>query len=110
MKISHKKDGCQRQPHRFHVSHPCYPAAGSATGERERERERERQRERETKRERERERQTDRQTDRQRIEIFFLCPGLSLCFSAIVEPNQDVAGFPTLVAKRRNKPNCLQSF
>ena len=24
VKISHKKDGCQRQPHRFYVSHP-YP-------------------------------------------------------------------------------------
>ena len=22
VKISHKKDGCQRQPHRFHVSRP----------------------------------------------------------------------------------------
>ena len=30
VKISHKKDGRQR-PHRFHVSHPPYPAAGSAT-------------------------------------------------------------------------------
>ena len=32
VKISHKKDGCRRQPHRFHVSRPPpYPAAGSAT-------------------------------------------------------------------------------
>ena len=31
VKISHKKDGHQRQPHRFHISHPPYPAAGSAT-------------------------------------------------------------------------------
>ena len=31
VKISHKKDGHRRQPHRFHVSHPPYPAAGSAT-------------------------------------------------------------------------------
>ena len=32
VKISHKKDGCQRRPHRFHVSRPLpYPAAGSAT-------------------------------------------------------------------------------
>ena len=30
VEISHKKDGCQRQPHRFHVSRPSpYPAAGS---------------------------------------------------------------------------------
>ena len=33
VKISHKKDGRQRRPHRFHVSWPPpYPAAGSATG------------------------------------------------------------------------------
>ena len=32
VKISHKKDGCRRRPHRFHVSLPPYPAAGSATG------------------------------------------------------------------------------
>ena len=33
VKISHKKDGCRRQPHGFHVSQPPppYPAAGSAT-------------------------------------------------------------------------------
>ena len=32
VKISHKKDGCQRWPHRFHVSRPPpYPAAGSTT-------------------------------------------------------------------------------
>ena len=32
VKISHKKDGCQRQLHRFHVSHPPpYLTAGSAT-------------------------------------------------------------------------------
>ena len=36
VKISHKKDGCQRQPHRFHVSSPPpppppHPAAGSTT-------------------------------------------------------------------------------
>ena len=33
VKVSHKKDGHRRQPHRFHVSHPppLYPAAGSAT-------------------------------------------------------------------------------
>ena len=32
VKIGHKKDGCQRRPHRFHVSRPPpYPAAGSAT-------------------------------------------------------------------------------
>ena len=32
VKIGHKKDGRQRQPHRFHVSQPPpYPAAGSAT-------------------------------------------------------------------------------
>ena len=31
-KISHKKDGHQRRPHRFHVSRPpLYPAAGSAS-------------------------------------------------------------------------------
>ena len=30
----HKKDGCQRRPHRFYVSRPPpYPAAGSATDE-----------------------------------------------------------------------------
>ena len=29
--ISHKKDGRQRRLHRFHVSRPPYPAAGSAT-------------------------------------------------------------------------------
>ena len=33
VKISHKKDGCLRRPHRFHVSQSLpYPAAGSATG------------------------------------------------------------------------------
>ena len=33
VKISHKEDGCRRQPWRFHVSRPLpYPAAGSATG------------------------------------------------------------------------------
>ena len=33
VKISHKKDGHQRQPYRFHVSRPRpNPAAGSATG------------------------------------------------------------------------------
>ena len=33
VKISHKKDGCRRQPHGFHVSRPLpYPVAGSATG------------------------------------------------------------------------------
>ena len=32
VKISHKKDGCQRRLHRFHVSWSPYPAAGSATG------------------------------------------------------------------------------
>ena len=34
-KISHKKDGHQRQPHRFHVSWPPppYPATGSATAQ-----------------------------------------------------------------------------
>ena len=31
VKISHKKDGRQRQLHRFHVSRPPYLAAGSAT-------------------------------------------------------------------------------
>ena len=32
VKISHKKDGCRRWPHRFHVSRPPpYLAAGSAT-------------------------------------------------------------------------------
>ena len=33
VKISHKKDGCQKWPHRFHVScpPPPHPAAGSAT-------------------------------------------------------------------------------
>ena len=32
VKISHKKDGCQRRPHRFHVSRPPpYPTIGSAT-------------------------------------------------------------------------------
>ena len=32
VKISHKKDGRQTWPHRFHVSRsPSYPAAGSAT-------------------------------------------------------------------------------
>ena len=31
VKISHKKDWRQRQPHRFHVSRPPYPATGSAT-------------------------------------------------------------------------------
>ena len=32
VKIGHKKDGCQRRPHRFHVSRPPpYPATGSAT-------------------------------------------------------------------------------
>ena len=32
VKISHKKDGCLRRPHRFHVSRPPpYPATGSAT-------------------------------------------------------------------------------
>ena len=32
VKISHKKDGCQRQLHRFHVSRPpSYLVAGSAT-------------------------------------------------------------------------------
>ena len=31
VKISHKKDGRQRRPHRFYVSAPPYPAAGSAT-------------------------------------------------------------------------------
>ena len=33
VKISHKKDGRRRCPHRFHVSRspPPYPAAGSAT-------------------------------------------------------------------------------
>ena len=32
VKISHKKDGHQRQPHRFHVSqHPRYLTTGSAT-------------------------------------------------------------------------------
>ena len=32
VKIGHKKDGCRRWPHRFHVSRPPpYPAAGSAT-------------------------------------------------------------------------------
>ena len=32
MKISHRKDGRRRQPHRFHVSRPPpYPAAISAT-------------------------------------------------------------------------------
>ena len=32
VKISHKKDGYRRQPHRFHVSYPIpYPSAGSAT-------------------------------------------------------------------------------
>ena len=31
VKISHKKDGHQRQRHRFHVSRPPYLAAGSAT-------------------------------------------------------------------------------
>ena len=30
--ISHKKDGRQRRLHRFFVSWPPYPAAGSATG------------------------------------------------------------------------------
>ena len=34
VKISHKKDGRQRRPHRFHVSYPppLHTAAGSATG------------------------------------------------------------------------------
>ena len=32
VKISHKKDGCWRQPYRFHVSCPLpTPATGSAT-------------------------------------------------------------------------------
>ena len=31
VKISHKKDGCQRRTHRFHVSWPPNPAAGSDT-------------------------------------------------------------------------------
>ena len=31
VKISHKKDGRQIRLHRFHVSCPPYPAAGSAT-------------------------------------------------------------------------------
>ena len=31
IKISYKKDGCQRQQHRFCASHPPYLAAGSAT-------------------------------------------------------------------------------
>ena len=32
VKISHKKDGHQRRPHRFHISRPpSYPATGSAT-------------------------------------------------------------------------------
>ena len=31
VKISHKKDNCQRRTHRVHVSCPPYPAAGSAT-------------------------------------------------------------------------------
>ena len=33
VKISHKKDGHQRQPHRFHASRPppLYPTARSAT-------------------------------------------------------------------------------
>ena len=32
VKVSHKNDGHQRRPHRFHVSRPPpYPAAGSAT-------------------------------------------------------------------------------
>ena len=30
--ISHKKDGCQRRPHKFHISRPPYPATESATG------------------------------------------------------------------------------
>ena len=30
VKISHKKDSRQMRPHRFHVSRPPYPAAGSA--------------------------------------------------------------------------------
>ena len=32
VKTSHKKDGHQRWPHRFHASRPPYPTAGSATG------------------------------------------------------------------------------
>ena len=32
MKRSPEKDGCQRRPHRFHVSRLPYLAAGSATG------------------------------------------------------------------------------
>ena len=31
VKISHKKNGCRRRPHRFHVSRPPYLAVGSAT-------------------------------------------------------------------------------
>ena len=31
VKISHKKDGHRIRPHRFHVSPPPHPAAGSAT-------------------------------------------------------------------------------
>ena len=31
VKIGHKKDDCPRRSHRFHVSRPPYPAAGSAT-------------------------------------------------------------------------------
>ena len=33
VEISHKKDGCQRRPYRFHVSWPPYPAAGSDAGQ-----------------------------------------------------------------------------
>ena len=33
VKISNKKDGRRRWPHRFHVSRPPYPAAGSATAQ-----------------------------------------------------------------------------
>ena len=33
--ISHKKDGRQRQPHRFYVSWPPYPATGSDAGDRD---------------------------------------------------------------------------
>ena len=32
VKINHKKDGCQRRPHRFHVSCPPFPTTRSATG------------------------------------------------------------------------------
>ena len=32
VQTSHKKDGHQRRPHRFHVSWPPYPAAGSDAG------------------------------------------------------------------------------